>query len=248
MTQVLSNLLLNAAKYTKPNGTITLGTALEPDALILRVEDNGIGLAPDVAAHVFEMFYQSAPVLERGQGGLGIGLALANALVHMHGGRMEVESAGPDRGSTFSVILPRSVVLERPHETGPEWKAPAAAAGGRALRVLVADDNADAADTLAMMLQLAGHQVHVAHNGADALEVARRVKPDVAMLDIGMPEMSGYELCARLRSEPWGERMRVIAVTGWGRDEDKRAALAAGFDHHLTKPVDPGALDRVLGP
>jgi two-component system CheB/CheR fusion protein len=244
MTQVLSNLLINAAKYTQAGGMITLGTVLQDDALIIFVRDTGAGLSPEVAGHVFEMFFQAQPAQEGGEGGLGIGLALVDALVSMHGGRVEVKSDGPNRGSTFSVVLPRTVVRNpAPASSSAQTKERAEARQGR---VLVADDNVDAADSLAMMLELAGHEVHVAYNGTDAFDVAQRVKPHAALLDLGMPGMSGYELCARIRREPWGEEMLVIAVTGWGHDDDKEKARAAGFDHHFTKPVDPELFDRVM--
>jgi PAS domain S-box-containing protein len=244
MTQVLSNLLLNAAKYTEAGGMITLGTVLDEDALIIFVRDTGIGLSQEAANRVFEMFFQVNPAQEGGEGGLGIGLALVDALVSMHGGRVEVKSGGPNQGSTFSVILPRAVVCSPalPSSSAPVTERTEA----RQWRVLIADDNVDAADSLAMMLELAGDEVYVAYNGSDALELARRVRPHAALLDLGMPGMNGYELCKRIRHEPWGKGMAIIAVTGWGQDEDKEGARAAGFDHHLTKPVDPELFDRVI--
>lgn len=244
ITQAVSNLLVNAAKYTNPAGEIVLGSSFAPDRLTLFVRDTGTGLAAGTAERVFEMFFQIEPAKERGEGGLGVGLALVRALVEMHEGRVEVESAGLGRGSTFRIVLPPSVVVQSSSSSAaPE---PTRVHEAERLSVLVADDNGDAADTLAMMLQLSGHDVHVAYGGAEAFELARRVQPAIALLDIGMPGMSGYELGARIRGEPWGERVALIAVTGWGEDEDKSKAREAGFDEHLLKPVDPTALDALL--
>ncbi|MGH8327306.1 MAG: ATP-binding protein, partial [Steroidobacteraceae bacterium] len=244
LTQVVSNLLTNAAKYTPEGGAIVLGFRLEPEALELFVRDNGIGLAPQQQEQIFEMFVRAEPAAERTDGGLGIGLALVKALVELHDGRVGVQSAGRDAGSTFTVTLPKSIVAAS--EAAPRDQAAADAPPARLHRVLVADDNADGADVLATLLQLAGHEVHVAHDGLEALEIAARVRPDVALLDIGMPGMSGYDLAARIRSEPWGGGMLLVAVTGWGQEDDKRKAKEAGFDHHLTKPMDPTLLEAIL--
>lgn len=245
LTQVVSNLLTNAAKYTSSGGEIALECRLEAETLLILVRDTGIGMSPEMYSEIFKMFIQIEPATERAEGGLGIGLALVKALVELHGGRITVHSAGRDRGSTFTVILPRSVIAAEPSRPLPA-SASESAHERSPRRVLVADDNADGADVLATLLQLSGHEVHVARDGAEAFELAARLRPDVALLDIGMPRLSGYEVAARIRNEAWGGPMILIAVTGWGQEEDKRKAEAAGFDHHLTKPMDPAELESVL--
>jgi CheY-like chemotaxis protein len=191
------------------------------------------------------MFSQVAPALERSQGGLGIGLSLVKGLIEMHGGTVEARSEGLGRGSEFVVRLP---VAAAPT---PEEAAQSSDSGGlpgRARRrVLVADDNRDTADSLAMMLRLQGHEVHAAHDGQEAVEAAGWFRPDVALLDIGMPKLDGYTACRQIRAQPWGRQIVLVAVTGWGQEEDKRRAAEAGFDHHMTKPVDPPALEKMLG-
>lgn len=241
-TQVVSNLLTNAAKYTNPGGDVTLGCRLEPEWFVLSVHDTGIGIAPELHERIFEMFVQAERARGYAEGGLGIGLALAKLIVERHGGRIEVASAGPDRGSTFTVRLPRAVLVS----DGRVAEAAGHAAARRPLRVLVADDNVDGAESLAMLLEAAGHEVHLAYDGVQALELAERVRPGVVLLDIGMPGLSGYEVAQRIRCEPWGGAIRLIAMTGWGQEEDKLAARDAGFDHHLTKPVDPANLESLL--
>ncbi len=244
-TQVISNLLTNAAKYTRIGGHITLGSRLEPQSLVIFVRDTGIGVPQEMYTEIFKMFVQAEPGHERAEGGLGIGLALVKALVELHGGRIEVQSAGRDRGSTFTVTLPRSVIVTNPAPAAATPAGePAQKVGPR--RVLVADDNEDGADLLATLLRLSGHEVHIAHDGAEALETATRVQPHVALLDIGMPGLNGYEVAERIRREPWGKQMLLVAVTGWGQEEDKRRARAAGFNHHLTKPMDPMQLDSIF--
>jgi PAS domain S-box-containing protein len=243
LTQVVSNLLTNAAKYTDPGGEITLGCRLEADSLIIFVRDNGIGLAPEMYPRVFEMFVQIEPTKERSEGGLGIGLALVKALLELHGGNIDVHSAGREQGTTFTVTLPRSVIAAEPA------RSPASDRGVREAPsrcVLIADDNPDGAEILAMLLQTSGHTVHVANDGAAALDLAARIRPDIAVLDIGMPGLSGYEVARRIRCEAWGASMTLIAVTGWGQEEDKREALAVGFDFHLTKPMDPTYLESIF--
>jgi PAS domain S-box-containing protein len=246
LTQVVSNLLTNAAKYTNAGGEITLECHLETDALVIAIHDTGIGLSPERFNDVFEMFVQLEPANERAEGGLGIGLALVKGLVELHGGRIDVHSAGRGQGSTFTVRLPQSVVVEsRQAIAAPTHSGPP---GSKSRRVLIADDNPDGAETIAMLLRMSGHEVHVAHNGTEALELATREKPDVALLDIGMPGLSGYELATRIRGEAWGAHMTLIAVTGWGQEEDKRKSRAAGFDHHFTKPMDPVLLESIFEP
>lgn len=242
--QVLGNLLNNAAKYTDRGGRIRLWTS-QPAAgtVAIHVRDSGIGLDAASLTRVFEMFSQVTSSIERSEGGLGIGLALVRGLVEMHGGRVEARSDGPGRGSEFVVQLPL------PATTGDVAAPPSRA---RALppaprRILVADDNVDAAESLALLLRLEGHVVEVVHDGAQAVAAAARVRPDVALLDIGMPRLNGYEAAQRLRAiAAGGEPMLLVAVTGWGQRDDRRRASAAGFDHHLTKPVDFERLRELL--
>jgi two-component system, chemotaxis family, CheB/CheR fusion protein len=246
LTQVLSNLLTNAAKYTKPGGIISVGTRFEANSLAIFVRDNGAGLTPHMITKIFTMFTQIESDIGRTEGGLGIGLALAKGLVELHGGRIEVTSQGLGRGSEFSILLPRSLIVETPSA------APADAAAGAELgvprRILIVDDNRDAAETLGMFLELSGHEIHLAHTATEALGLAARTRLDIGLLDIGLPDMSGYELAERIRHEAWGAGMTLVAITGWGQANDKRRALAAGFNHHLTKPIDPTHLEELFGP
>jgi CheY-like chemotaxis protein len=243
LSQVLSNLLTNAAKYTDPGGHIELSGAVQGGLLCLSVQDDGIGMSPESLERNFEMFSQAEGASTRSDGGLGIGLALVRGLVELHGGAVEAMSEGPGRGSKFVVRLPLADDVPSA-AAATETDAPAVAAVGR--RVLVADDNKDAADALAMLLELAGHEVRVAHSGRAALSLAQTFRPDVAVLDIGMPELSGYEVAKELRREPWGSRMCLVALTGWGQDDDRQRAKDAGFDRHMTKPVDTDALEKLL--
>ena len=242
LTQVLLNLLNNAAKYTPRGGRIELRVHAEGGDALLSVRDSGIGLAPEHLQTVFGMFSQVAPALERSQGGLGIGLALARGLVELHGGRIEAASAGVGQGSEFTVRLPLALGGAAGSSEPERLQADAAPA----LRVLVVDDNRDAAETLAMVLHLSGHEVLQAHDGPAALASVARFRPDLVLLDIGMPGMNGYEVAHRLRQMPDTATTVLAALTGWGQREDKQRALAAGFDHHLTKPVDGEQLDAVL--
>jgi PAS domain S-box-containing protein len=240
--QVVANLLNNAAKYTDEGGHITLRAACEGSEAVIRVRDGGVGIPADVLPHVFELFAQAERTLDRAQGGLGIGLTLVKSLVEQHGGRVEAFSAGPGRGSEFVVRLPLS--------TGPAAAdAPAAArpsAASTLHRILVVDDNADAADTLAMLLRLRGYDVRVARDGPAALDAADEFHPDLVLLDIGLPGMEGYAVARALRSGESSARPRLVALTGYGRDEDRRRSAEAGFDDHLVKPVAPDALLEVL--
>ncbi|HEV7913529.1 MAG TPA: ATP-binding protein, partial [Albitalea sp.] len=243
LTQVLLNLINNAAKYTGSGGRIVVGATVTGGEVRITVRDNGIGIAPEHLSHVFEMFSQVAPALERSQGGLGIGLALARGLVELHRGRIEAHSDGVGTGSEFSVCLP---LAEGMRAAPVPVRAADSGRAGPSLRVLAVDDNRDAAESLAVMLQLFGHEVATAHDGDDALALGRRFDPDVVLLDIGMPGMNGYEVARRWRQTPDGARAMVVALTGWGQEEDRRRAIAAGFDHHLTKPVAPADLLQVL--
>jgi PAS domain S-box-containing protein len=244
LSQVLSNLLTNAAKYTDPGGHIALSSYVQDGVLCLSVQDDGIGMSPESLERIFEMFSQAEGASARSDGGLGIGLALVRGLVDLHGGTVEAMSEGPGRGSKFMVRLP--LAASAPAAAGATENEPPITIVGR--RVLVADDNKDAADALAMLLELAGHEVRVAHGGRAALSLAQTFRPDVALLDIGMPELNGYEVAKELRREPWGSRMCLIALTGWGQDEDRQRAKDAGFDRHLTKPVDTDTLEILLSP
>jgi PAS domain S-box-containing protein len=244
LAQVLSNLLTNAAKYTDSPGRISLTARVENEVLRISVKDNGIGVSPAALANIFKMFSQVQDSHARTEGGLGIGLALVKGLIDLHGGTIEVFSEGAGRGSEFVVTLPcRTSDATRPTDRAAADESPSAIVSHR---ILVADDNQDAANTLALMLRLAGHDVRTAHSGRAALTLAHEFEPDFVLLDIGMPDLDGYEVASRLRSTDRGKQLRLIALTGWGQDEDKRRARAAGFDHHLTKPVNPHRLDALL--
>ena len=246
LSQVISNLLTNAAKYTDPDGLITLGCQMEAASIVIFVRDNGIGIAPEMHKRIFEIFVQAGEAKDRAQGGLGIGLTLVKALVELHGGEVDVQSNGRERGSQFTIRLPRSMVIES--NNALLSGADIATRRAPTRRVLIADDNQDAAETLALLLRLVRHEVHVACDGPAALELAERFRPDVALLDIGMPGLTGWEVAERIRGEPWGREMLLIAVTGWGQQSDKDRAQMAGFDLHLTKPVDPAEIEQLMVP
>jgi PAS domain S-box-containing protein len=247
VVQIVANLLTNAAKYTDSEGHITLGARTDGGDVVIFVRDTGVGLAPEMLAQVFEMFSQVDANHERSEGGLGIGLALVKGLVDLHGGRVEARSAGLERGSEFVVVLPRLRVATGTFQQLLAERA--AVSDMRATRrVLVADDNQDGAESLAMLLEMSGHEVFTAHTGSDALQLAAKHRPHIAILDIGMPGMSGYDVAQQIRREAWGGHMTLIAMTGWGQEDDKRRAHRAGFDHHVTKPVDPATLDELLAP
>ncbi|HEU4753713.1 MAG TPA: ATP-binding protein, partial [Armatimonadota bacterium] len=245
--QILTNLLTNAAKYTDPGGAIHVSLARENGRAILRVTDTGRGIEPELIPHVFELFRQGRRNLDRSQGGLGIGLTLVKSLVEMHGGTVHAESAGADRGAIFSVYLPAA---EEPAAAGRpgEDTAPsnATARPGGATRVLVVDDNRDAAEVQAEALRLSGYDVHVAFDGLAAIEAARTYRPHVALLDIGLPRMNGYEVARRLRAHPDTAAIPLVAVTGYGQDQDREEAHRAGFSRYMIKPVDPDELERAI--
>ncbi|TFW05222.1 response regulator [Oxalobacteraceae bacterium OM1] len=243
LIQVVTNLLNNAAKYSPEGGNILLTVDVDHETVILRVVDDGIGMTPDVIECVFEMFTQAERTLDRSQGGLGIGLALVRSLVEMHGGTVAASSDGIGRGSQFAVILPRIAESKPVHEANEQGGKVAATAGRR---LLLVDDNVDAARMLAMLLESAGHAVLVEHSARSALERARAERPSVCLLDIGLPEMSGNELARQLRSQPETGQSILIAITGYGQEQDKRATAAAGFDHHFVKPVDTAHLLHLL--
>lgn len=240
LTQVVVNLLTNAAKYTPDGGDIELRLHCASGMAEIRVRDNGIGIPASALGTVFEMFSQLEPALERAKGGLGIGLSLVRGIVELHGGRIRAESDGPHQGSTFVVSLPLATCATCPAEAAPADVAPTA------VRIMVVDDNQDAAETLAMALELFACEVVVAHSGAQALELVGIADPALALLDIGLPDMTGYELARRLRQLPGGASRTLIATTGWGQQKDREQAFAAGFDHHLTKPIDFELLKPLL--
>jgi CheY-like chemotaxis protein len=245
LVQCLANVLTNAAKYTDPGGEIRVEARSETAAAggeaqaVLTVSDNGAGIAADLLPHVFDLFVQSDRTLDRAHGGLGVGLSVVKRLVEMHGGQVAARSGGVREGTTIDIRLP---LCDGADDAAP----PPRPAGPRPQRILVVDDKEDAADSLAMILKMDGHDVTPVYSAHDALERAATLRPDVALLDIGLPEMDGYELAARLRAQPELARMRLIALTGYGQAEDQQRARAAGFDFHLVKPADLRALQQAL--
>jgi two-component system CheB/CheR fusion protein len=243
LTQVLANLLNNSARYTPSDGKIEVWVRREGNTAVVTVRDNGYGIPENALPHVFEMFYQGTDPRSATQTGLGIGLALAKSLIDMHGGTISAASGGVDRGSEFTLRLP--VLGDAAADADVEAPTAAAPLGGH--RVLVVDDNADAAKTLAVLIQTLGaNDVHVALSGEEALPLAERIKPDTVFLDLKMPDMDGYEVAQRMRSEPWCESTWLVALTGWSLDEHKRRTKDAGFDQHLIKPADRAALEAIL--
>lgn len=243
LAQVFSNLLINAAKYTEPKGHIGLHACCGDAEIVVTIRDDGIGISQEMMPRLFTMFSQARPAIERAEGGLGVGLALVRGLVTLHGGKIEAYSAGIHLGSEFVVRLPMGNPEEQHLETAnDEDSAPPVA-----LKILVVDDNRDAAESCAMLLDLSGHRVQVAYTGQQALEIASTFEPDALLLDIGLPDFTGYELAKQVRAAPRGDRTVLIAVTGWGQEEDRRRAFEAGFDHHLTKPIEGEKLERLLG-
>jgi PAS domain S-box-containing protein len=243
LAQVFANLVNNAAKYTDSGGLIQVTARRDTTCVVVRVRDNGIGFRPDEAAGLFEMFSQTESARAKSGGGLGIGLALVRGLVEKHGGKVSAHSDGPGRGSEFSVELPLAMPAEITRPSSEEH-LPALRGVGR--RVLIADDNRDAADSLAMLLRLRGHEVHTVHDGHAALAAAAEFAPDAAVIDLGMPGLGGIDVAERIRGEPWGDGILLVALTGWGQQDDRRRTADAGFDHHLVKPADPAELDQLL--
>jgi PAS domain S-box-containing protein len=246
LSQVIANLLTNAAKYTDRAGRISLAAETDNDEAVVRVQDSGIGIAQEMLPRIFDLFVQGDRSLARSQGGLGIGLTLVKRLVEMHSGSVSATSAGIGKGSEFVIRLPvvsvsraaiggRVPYVSRPHVTDALRR-----------RVLVVDDNVDAAESIAMILRLSGYDVRCTYDGPSVLETARGYRPDIVVLDIGLPGMSGYEVAQQLRRQPGFERVPLVAVTGYGQEEDRRRSLEAGFDFHLTKPVDPQALQAFV--
>jgi PAS domain S-box-containing protein len=250
LAQVFSNLLNNAAKYTPNGGRIRLGAELtagragSPREVVVSVNDTGMGISPEMLPRIFVMFSQAQPALDRSESGLGVGLALVKGLVEMHGGHIEATSAGAGKGSTFLVRLPvlvETIIDDRGRTAdegvtsqGPKW------------RILIVDDLKDSADSLAMLLGLLGHEVHAAYDGEEGVAAAEKLRPDVVLLDLGMPKLNGYDACRYIRQQPWGKDMFLIAVSGWGQESDRRRAEEARFNRHMLKPVDPSELMKVI--
>ena len=243
LAQVFSNLLNNAAKYSPEGGEIRLETEVHRDSVDVRVKDNGIGLRPDMLEHIFDMFAQVDDSLERSQGGLGVGLTLVKKLVEMHGGRVTVRSEGLGKGSEFMVHLPTLTATETTETVAAPQTQTADSAG---LRILIVEDNEALAQTTGWMVEMLGHDYRLAGNGKDGLVLAEQYRPNVVMMDIGLPGMNGYDLCAAMRAEPHLKDTIFIAQTGWGQDEHRQRAKEAGFHHHMVKPLYLEALEALL--
>jgi PAS domain S-box-containing protein len=246
LEQVFANLLNNATKYTDQGGHIKLSARQEGGELVLRVRDTGAGIAPEMLAHIFEPFVQADRVLHQSQGGLGIGLTLVRRLVEMHGGTVTAHSEGPSKGSEFIVRLPALSPKQPISATRTAGDGGAVVGAAPRRRIIVVDDNVDAAESLAMLLRMEGHDVRVAHDGPAALSAVEANPPDLVFLDIGMPVMNGYDVARQLRRQPGLENLVLVAMTGWGQEEDRRRSQEAGFDHHLVKPAEPEALRQLL--
>ena len=242
LTQIVTNLLDNAAKYTDPGGRISLSAEREGEDAVIRVRDSGIGIAPDVLPRIFDMFTQAGMSMERTQGGLGVGLSLVERLVKLHGGQVSAYSGGPGQGSMFTIRLP---ALEAHHHALPE-RPHVQVNSDQHCRILVVDDNEDSVDSLATLLRMLGHEVMTAEDGERALQVADEFRPDVAILDIGLPKVSGYDLAKRIRERSWARGIVLVALTGWGQEQHRRRSAESGFNHHLTKPVEFETLQQIL--
>jgi PAS domain S-box-containing protein len=243
LTQIVANLLDNAAKYTDPGGKVWLSAEREGDNAVIRVKDSGIGIPSEVLPRIFDMFTQAGLPLERSQGGLGVGLALVERLVLLHSGTVSAYSAGAGQGSQFTIKLPLAQAQ----------KVPAVEQGNQSIaqprsrcKVLVVDDNVDSVDSLAMLLRMMGHEVETASDGASGLERAGAFRPDVAILDIGLPKVNGYELAKQIRQQEWSKSVVLVALTGWGQEQHRRRSEESGFNHHLTKPVEFDVLQEIL--
>ena len=243
LAQIVGNLLSNACKFTDRGGSIRLSVEREAGQAVIRVRDTGIGIGAEQLPRIFELFVQADTSLERPMGGLGIGLTLVKNLVELHGGGIEVKSAGVGHGSEFVVRLPALTGTARPPAPEPAGPEPAPTTG---LRILVVDDNRDMATSLAMVLELTGNETHIANDGLEAVDKAADVRPDVILLDIGLPKLNGYEVARKIRTQPWGKAVVMVAITGWGQEEDRQKAADAGFDAHLVKPMEHHSLTRLL--
>jgi PAS domain S-box-containing protein len=242
LEQVVTNLLTNAAKYTEPGGRIELTGERRGEDVVLRVRDNGVGIAPALLPRIFDLFVQAERGLDRAQGGLGIGLTVVQSLVSLHGGRVEARSEGLGHGAEFVVTLPLSTETS----PAPRHERPRGGEDGPVIRILVVEDNADAAEGLMMLIEAFGHEVRVATDGLAALDLAAEYVPDLMLVDIGLPGIDGYEVARRIRSAAELSKVPMIALTGYGKDEDRERTRAAGFVHHLVKPVDPTDLKAAV--
>jgi len=242
LTQIVMNLLDNAAKYTDQGGQIWLSADREGETAVIRVKDDGIGIRSELLPRIFDMFTQAGMPAERAQGGLGVGLSLVERLVRLHGGTVTAHSAGLGKGSEFTIRLP---VSQAPKAPAPEPREEGLGTGNRC-RILVVDDNVDSADSLAMLLRMMGHEVQTVSDGESAVAVAEDFRPDVAVLDIGLPKVNGYDLAKRIRERPWGRDIVLVALTGWGQESHRRRSAESGFNHHLTKPVEFDVLHQIL--
>jgi signal transduction histidine kinase len=249
LSQIVGNLLNNATKYSPDGAEISLRIEKarracgEEEELLIRVKDNGKGIPAEMLSEVFDLFTQVDRAHDRPQGGLGIGLALVRKLAEMHGGSVDASSLGVGQGSEFIVRLP---LLAEPALPAPK-RAVTTTTPAAPRRILVVDDNIDAATSLALLLKLAGNETHTAYDGLEAVEASERIRPDVVLLDIGLPKLNGYQACRRIREQPWCKDLKIIAITGWGREQDRQQSKAAGFDGHMVKPVDIDGLMRLIG-
>jgi CheY-like chemotaxis protein len=244
LTQVFTNLLNNSAKYTPNGGQVRLTSSREGQSVLVRIRDTGCGISPDNLQHLFKMFYQASDSAPYSHDGFGIGLTLVARIVELHGGSVEAQSAGLNTGSEFTVRLP---VMGDPAGARPAQEPGSAEADNPLIRrVLVADDNVDSAETLALLLRLHGYDVATAHDGTKAFEMASQFQPDAVLLDIGMPTLNGYEVARMIRDQDWGKEILIVAQTGWGQDADRERSKQAGFNAHLTKPLDLAALMQLL--
>jgi CheY-like chemotaxis protein len=241
LIQVIANLLNNAAKYSERGGKVVLSARMEDSVAVISVRDSGIGIPPDMLPRIFDMFIQVDRAADHSQGGLGIGLTLVRRLVELHDGRIEVHSVR-GKGTRFTVRLP---VAAAPGRCADQPSARQRVSGGRT-RVLIVDDNRDSASSLAAMLELSGYETLTAYDGNQAIDRAEAFYPDAVLLDIGLPGRNGYEVAQHIRAQAWGREVLLIAVTGWGQQEDRRRSQDAGFDAHLVKPIDPAELEKLL--
>ena len=243
LAQVFSNLLNNSAKYTESGGQLSVIAEILKDEVVVRFLDNGLGIPPDALPRIFEMFSQVDRNMDRAQGGLGIGLALVRRLVEMHGGYVQARSEGLGRGSEFTVRLPIQSVAD---SEGVSTVSSSAETSSSKRRILVVDDNRDSAETLSVMLEFLGNEAMIANDGLAAVEMAERFRPEIILLDIGLPKLNGYDACRRIRQESWSKDMFIVALTGWGQDEDRRRSAEAGFNRHVVKPVEFENLEKIL--
>jgi len=244
LAQVFSNLLNNAATYTAAGGHIRLSGERQGSDVVVSVKDDGAGIAAEMLPHIFDIFWQETRILERAQGGLGIGLSLVRALAKLHGGSVEARSDGPGKGSEFIVRLP--TVAEKPIQMAAPHSEHHMRVGTTKHRILIVDDLSDNADSLAMLMKMTGYEVHAAYDGEEAIIAAAAFRPDVILLDIGIPKVNGYDVCRNIREQEWGKDVLMIALTGWGQQEDRAKSMQAGFNAHLVKPVDYDALLKLL--